>query len=65
MPTNVYGPGDNYHPENSHVIAGLIRRVHEAKRSSSSTIWLTPAFSCWKSIRENRTSTSARARISP
>lgn len=30
MPTNLYGPGDNYHPENSHVIPGLIRRFHEA-----------------------------------
>jgi GDP-L-fucose synthase len=32
MPTNLYGPGDNYHPENSHVIPSLIRRFHEAKR---------------------------------
>ena len=31
MPTNLYGPGDNYHPENSHVIPGLIYRFHEAK----------------------------------
>ncbi len=31
MPNNLYGPGDNYHPENSHVIPGLIRRFHEAK----------------------------------
>lgn len=31
MPTNLYGPGDNYHPEHSHVIAALIRRIHEAK----------------------------------
>lgn len=31
MPTNLYGPGDNYHPENSHVIPSLIRRFHEAK----------------------------------
>ncbi|MCC5832960.1 MAG: GDP-L-fucose synthase [Chlamydiales bacterium] len=31
MPTNLYGPGDNYHPENSHVIPGLMRRFHEAK----------------------------------
>jgi GDP-L-fucose synthase len=31
MPTNLYGPGDNYHPENSHVIPALIRRIHEAK----------------------------------
>jgi len=41
MPTNLYGPGDNYHPENSHVIPGLIRRFHEAKinNDSSVTIW--------------------------
>jgi len=31
MPTNIYGPGDNYHPQNSHVIPALIRRIHEAK----------------------------------
>lgn len=31
MPTNIYGPGDNYHPENSHVAAALIRRFHDAK----------------------------------
>ena len=31
MPTNLYGPGDNYHPKNSHVVPGLIRRFHEAK----------------------------------
>ncbi len=41
MPTNLYGPGDNYHPENSHVIPALIRRFHEAKvkRLPSVTIW--------------------------
>jgi GDP-L-fucose synthase len=38
MPTNLYGPGDNYHPENSHVPAALIRRFHEAKLSGSSTV---------------------------
>jgi GDP-L-fucose synthase len=32
MPTNLYGPGDNYHPENSHVLPALIRRFHEAER---------------------------------
>jgi GDP-L-fucose synthase len=43
MPTNLYGPGDNYHPENSHVIPALIRRFHEAKErgDSSVTIWGT------------------------
>jgi len=43
MPTNLYGPGDNYHPENSHVIPALIRRFHEAKvgQVSSVTIWGT------------------------
>jgi len=35
MPTNLYGVGDNYHPENSHVIPALIRRVHEAKISNA------------------------------
>jgi GDP-L-fucose synthase len=35
MPTNLYGPGDNYHPEYSHVVAALIRRFHEAKVSGS------------------------------
>ena len=41
MPTNLYGPGDNYHPENSHVIPALIRRFHEAKITNmpSVTIW--------------------------
>ena len=43
MPTNLYGPGDNYHPENSHVIPALIRRFHEAKQAGSPhvTIWGT------------------------
>ncbi len=41
MPTNLYGPGDNYHPENSHVIPGLIRRFHEAKMSKA------PAVKIW------------------
>jgi GDP-L-fucose synthase len=38
MPTNLYGPGDNYHPENSHVIPALIRRFHEAKMNNSSNV---------------------------
>lgn len=38
MPTNLYGPGDNYHPENSHVIPALIRRFHEAKIQHTSTV---------------------------
>jgi GDP-L-fucose synthase len=43
MPTNLYGPGDNYHPENSHVIPALIRRFHEAKMTGAPvvTIWGT------------------------
>jgi GDP-L-fucose synthase len=43
MPTNLYGPGDNYHPENSHVIPALIRRFNDAKAESASsvTIWGT------------------------
>jgi GDP-L-fucose synthase len=38
MPTNLYGPGDNYHPEYSHVVAALIRRFHEAKLSGASNV---------------------------
>ncbi len=38
MPTNLYGPGDNYHPENSHVIPALIRRFHEAKVQNLPTV---------------------------
>jgi len=40
MPTNLYGPGDNYHPENSHVLPALIRRFHEAKVSDAHTVTL-------------------------
>jgi len=43
MPTNLYGPGDNYHPENSHVIPALIRRFHEAKVAQA------PAVAIWGS----------------
>ncbi len=41
MPTNLYGPGDNFHPENSHVLPALMRRLHEAKLNGdeSVTIW--------------------------
>jgi len=43
MPTNLYGVGDNYHPENSHVLPALIRKFHEAKESNAAnvTIWGT------------------------
>lgn len=41
MPTNLYGPGDNYHPEHSHVLPALIRRFHEAKISN------VPSVTCW------------------
>ena len=41
MPTNLYGPGDNYHPTNSHVLPALIRRFHEAVRDS------VPTVTCW------------------
>jgi GDP-L-fucose synthase len=51
MPTNLYGPGDNYHPENSHVVPGLIRRFHEAKLANAPevSIWGTgtPLRECW------------------
>ena len=48
MPTNLYGPGDNYHPENSHVIPALIRRFHEAKTCN------TPSVSIWGSGKPRR-----------
>ncbi|MCC6460278.1 MAG: GDP-L-fucose synthase [Saprospiraceae bacterium] len=43
MPTNLYGPNDNYHPENSHVLPALIRKFHEAKRTAAEavTLWGT------------------------
>ena len=41
MPTNLYGPNDNYHPERSHVLPALIRRLHEAKESGA------PSVTCW------------------
>lgn len=41
MPTNLYGPGDNYHPENSHVMAAMIRRFHEAKVNNLEEVY------CW------------------
>jgi GDP-L-fucose synthase len=40
MPTNLYGPGDNYHPENSHVIPALIRRFHEAKLAGAPEVMI-------------------------
>ena len=43
MPTNLYGPGDNYHYTNSHVLPALIRRFHEAKMSNDTQV------SCWGS----------------
>ena len=43
MPTNLYGPGDNYHPTNSHVLPALIRRFHEAKELKA------PSVTCWGS----------------
>jgi GDP-L-fucose synthase len=48
MPTNLYGPGDNYHPEHSHVPAALIRRMHEAKISGA------PAVTIWGTGRPRR-----------
>ena len=41
MPTNLYGPNDNYHPEHSHVLPALIRRFHEAKEAG------VPSVTCW------------------
>jgi GDP-L-fucose synthase len=43
MPTNLYGPGDNYHPMNSHVLPALIRRFHEATQAKA------PSVTCWGS----------------
>ena len=43
MPTNLYGPGDNYHAANSHVLPALLRRFHEAKQTN------TPVVTCWGS----------------
>ena len=43
MPTNLYGPGDNYHPENSHVLPALIRRFHEATKTNAQSV------TCWGS----------------
>ena len=43
MPTNLYGPGDNYHPENSHVMAALIRKFYKASLESSKSV------TCWGS----------------
>jgi GDP-L-fucose synthase len=40
MPTNLYGPGDNYHAENSHVIPALLRRFHEAKEENASEVFV-------------------------
>ena len=40
MPTNLYGPGDNYHPENSHVLPALLRRFHEAKATGAPRVML-------------------------
>ena len=41
MPTNLYGPGDNYHPENSHVMASLIKKFSQAKRCNKKSV------TCW------------------
>ena len=41
MPTNLYGPGDNFHPENSHVLPAMLRRFHEAKENKN------PVVTCW------------------
>lgn len=38
MPTNLYGPGDNYHPENSHVVPAMLRRFHEAKQAGAQSV---------------------------
>ena len=57
MPTNLYGPGDNYHPENSHVLPALIRRFHEAKEQGQ------PAVTVW--AREPRVASSSTSTTLP
>jgi GDP-L-fucose synthase len=57
MPTNLYGPGDNYHPEDSHVPAALIRRFHQAKVAQA------PRVIVW--AQERRGGNSWRSTISP
>lgn len=49
MPTNLYGPGDNFHPKNSHVVPALIRRFHEAKLANASVV---KAWGTGKPMRE-------------
>ena len=58
MPTNLYGPGDNYHPEYSHVVAALIRRFHEAK-----TVRQPPMS--WSGAPARRGGNSSMSTISP
>ena len=49
MPTNLYGPNDNYHPENSHVLPALIRKFHEAKQTSQPSV---PVWGTGNALRE-------------
>jgi GDP-L-fucose synthase len=49
MPTNLYGPGDNYHPENSHVIPALIRKFHKAKVTGADSVFV---WGTGKALRE-------------
>jgi hypothetical protein len=71
MPTNLYGPGDNYHPQNSHVMPALIRRFHEAKEAGAPrcVVWGTgtppPRVSCTSTTWPTPASTSAGAPASP
>lgn len=48
MPTNLYGPGDNYHPENSHVIPALIRRFHESKTNNALSVAIWGTGTPWR-----------------
>ena len=54
MPTNLYGPGDNYHPDNSHVLPALIQRIHKAKKDLAPTVTVwgsgTPAVNSFSSM---------------
>ena len=59
MPTNLYGPNDNYHPEHSHVLPALIRRFHEAKISGAQEVIWETAAPCGNSFTSTTSPTSA------
>lgn len=54
MPTNLYGPGDNYHPENSHVLPAIIRKMHEAKEAGHDDVTLWGTGSAFREFLYNK-----------